>query len=108
MKLLDDDLLKEFNDQGFTDGMEPSEIRIIVKFFVPGTSVTFYATEYIPEERVFFGFVSLWNDPNCDELGYFSLDQIEKLKNPILDIPIERDLYFGIHYLDEVLKGERP
>ena len=36
-------------------------------------------TEYFPEEREFFGYVSIFGD-HCDEWGYFSLDEIASVK----------------------------
>lgn len=60
-----------------------------VKFFTPDSSWTWFATEYSPEERLFFGLV-IGHD---SELGYFSLDELESVRGP-LDLPIERDLYW--------------
>jgi len=107
MKLLTKALLAEFKKQGYCDGKDPKEVKIIAKFFNPSGIGTWYATEYDPKERMFFGFVSLFND-FCDELGYFSLDELESIKCPPFGLGIERDLHFGTHYLVEVLEGERP
>ena len=60
-----------------------------VKFFTPDASWTWYATEYDPIERVFFGLV----DGFEKELGYFSLDELQSVRGP-LGLAIERDLYF--------------
>jgi hypothetical protein len=49
---------------------------IIAKFFNPTGSGTWYATEYDPDRRVFFGYVSIFGDWN-DEWGSFSLDELE-------------------------------
>lgn len=107
MKLMTKALLKEFAKQGNTDNKDPKEIKIIAKFFNPYGAGTWYATDYIPDERKFFGFVSIFND-FCDELGYFSLDELEQTKLPPFGLSIERDRYFGTHFLSEVLEGERP
>lgn len=106
MKLLTKAILNEFKKQGSTDSMDPAKIKIIVKFFNPTGAGTWYATEYDESNRVFFGFVSIFND-FCDELGTFSLDELEEYRGP-LGLGIERDLHFGEHYLSEVLEGERP
>ena len=106
MKLLTKELIKEFEKQGHTDGKDPKDIKVIAKFFNPLGAGTWYATEYLPDERLFFGFVSLYNDYN-DELGYFSLDDFINYKGP-LGIGIERDRYFGDHTLQEILDGGRP
>ena len=60
-----------------------------VKYFTPDANWTWYATEYDPEERVFFGLVIGLEQ----ELGYFSLDDLEAARGP-LGLPIERDLHF--------------
>ncbi len=54
-----------------------------VKYFHPWSNWTWYATEYDPEEKIFFGLV-IGHEP---ELGYFSLADLESVK-------AERDLYF--------------
>ncbi len=106
MKLLTKEILNNFKRQGSTDGKDPSEIKIIAKFFNPTGASTWYATEYNEDERMFFGFVSLFNDYN-DELGYFSLDELQEIRLPF-GLGIERDRFFGKHYLNEVLEGGRP
>ena len=65
------------------------DIMAVVKFFTPDASWTWYATEYDPKERVFFGLV----DGFEKELGYFSLDELESVRGA-LGLAIERDLYF--------------
>ena len=106
MKLLTKEILDKFKKQGCTDGKNTSEIKIIAKFFSPIGVATWYATEYIVEERIFFGFVSLFNDYN-DELGYFSLDELEQFRGKF-GLGIERDRFFGDHFLSEVINGSRP
>ena len=106
MKMLTKEILEEFKKQGSTDGKKPEEVKIICKFFNPTGRGTWYATEFNEQERLFFGFVSLFGD-SCDELGYFSLDELQALRLP-LGLSIERDLNFGVHYLKEVLEGARP
>ena len=68
-----------------------------VKFFTPWTSWTWYATEYNPEERLFFGMV----DGLERELGYFSLDELEGLQGP-WGLRIERDRYFSPTPLEQL------
>jgi hypothetical protein len=109
MKLLTQELIKEFEAQGFTDGRDTDKVRIIAKFFYPAGSHVWYAVEWLPEDGVFFGFVSLFGNPqNGDELGYFALSELEEFKGQ-LGLGIERDIHFGTtHYLSEVLNGSRP
>ena len=106
MKLLTKEILNNFKKQGSTEGKDPKDIKIIAKFFNPTGAGTWYATEWIPEDEVFFGFVSLFNDYN-DELGYFSLPELLEFKG-MFGLGIERDRYFGDHTLQELLDGKRP
>ena len=104
MKLVTKDLEQKFPRLGATSEMPSDQVRIIAKFFYPCGAATWYATEYDPDERLFFGFVNL-GDPQCAELGYFSLDDMEQFRGRF-GLGIERDIYFGEHYLSEVLNGE--
>ena len=70
---------------------------IQVKFFTPDSNWTWYATEYDPETRLFFGLV----DGHEMELGYFSLDELESVTGP-MGLPIERDLWWDPKPLAEV------
>lgn len=87
MKLLTKDLESRFAQVGSQE--QEADPVVIAKFFNPAGSGTWYATEYNPDERMFFGYVSLFED----EWGSFSLDELEQVKGP-LGIGIERDLYF--------------
>ena len=69
---------------------EATDPIVHVKFFAPWTNWTWYATEYDPEERIFFGRV----DGFESELGNFSLDELESVDGP-LGLKIERDAHFG-------------
>ena len=75
------------------------EAVVHVKFFLE--SFTWYATEYDPAERVFFGFVVSSLCPD-GELGYFSLDELESVRGRFGGV--ERDLYFEPKTLAEVLE----
>jgi hypothetical protein len=65
---------------------------VIAKFFNPTGAGTWYATEYNPDEKMFFGFVSIFGD-HCDEWGYFTLKELESF-NAGYGLGIERDLHF--------------
>lgn len=104
MKLMTKDLIKRFPRLRQTSNIPPEKVQIVAKFFYPRGAATWYATEYDPEERLFFGFVNL-GDPHCAELGYFSLDELEQFRDRY-GIGIERDLYFRKHFLSEVLGGK--
>ena len=72
---------------------------VYVKFFHPNSHWTWYATEYNPQERLFFG----WVYGDFPELGYFSLAELEAVKDP-LGMGIERDEHFTAMKLSEVKK----
>ncbi len=70
----------------------PNEFReaiAYVKFFTPDSNWTWYATEYDPEKKMFFGLVEGLDT----ELGYFSLEELQSVRGP-LGLKIERDIHF--------------
>ncbi|MFH1726885.1 MAG: DUF2958 domain-containing protein [Pseudomonadota bacterium] len=88
MKLLTKDLIKKFQETGSQENNpNPS---IICKFFTTWANWTWYATEYDPETRIFYGLVHGFEN----EWGYFSLDELEALKGPG-GLGVERDLNFN-------------
>lgn len=87
MQLLTKELLERFNQVGCQDGQDAV---VIAKFFNPCGSATWYATEYYPEDKVFFGYVTGIFE---NEFGYFSLIELESIKGA-LGIGIERDRHF--------------
>jgi hypothetical protein len=102
MKLMTKELEQLFPPLYATEGKDPRKVKIIAKFFTPFGNWTWYATEYDPQKRIFFGYVRGLEN----ELGYFSLDELESVKGP-LGLGIERDLYFGYeHTLAEAM--EKP
>ena len=102
MKLMTRELEQLFPPLYATEGKDPKDIKIIAKFFTPFGNWIWYATEYDPQKRIFFGYVRGLEN----ELGYFSLDELESVKGPF-GLRIERDLYFGFnHTLAEAM--EKP
>ena len=100
MKLMTKTLEKRFAEVGSQE--YEKDPLIIAKFFNPCGAGTWFATEYEPQRRVFFGYVSIFGDHN-DEWGYFSLDELESYEGPF-GVGIERDLYFGEKHFSEVIK----
>ncbi|MDR3577955.1 MAG: DUF2958 domain-containing protein [Anaerolineaceae bacterium] len=90
MKLLTKELEQRFASVGSQENVK--DPLIIAKFFNPAGAGTWYATEYNPQERIFFGYASIFGDWN-DEWGYFSLDELQSFKGKF-GLGIERDLYF--------------
>ena len=68
------------------------------KFFCPWNHWTWYATEYDPTDKLFFGYV----DGDFGELGYFALEELESIHGPF-GLKIERDLHFRPISLKEVM-----
>lgn len=60
-----------------------------VKFFCPWSNWTWYASEYDPVEREFFGVVVGFER----EYGSFSLDELMSVRGPG-GLRIERDIYW--------------
>jgi len=88
MKLLTQANLKALPAQGSTIGQGKDAIAQ-VKFFTPWTNWTWYAVEYNPECKLFFGLV----DGFEKEVGYWGLEELEDFKGPF-GMKIERDLHF--------------
>jgi hypothetical protein len=86
MKLLTKELLKKLPPLYSQEKVE--DPMVIAKFFHPCSNWTWYAIEYDPEEKLFYGYVIGFEN----ELGYFSLTELESIK--VLGLGIERDLYF--------------
>tara|TARA_Y100000004_G_C8914186_1_gene412298 strand:- start:1071 stop:1370 length:300 start_codon:yes stop_codon:yes gene_type:complete len=84
MKLLTKDIEKKLVKQLGTHEEDPV---LQVKFFVDNW--TWYAYEYDPQTRTFFGLV----DGLELEMGYFSLDELESVTGQF-GTKVERDQYF--------------
>ncbi len=92
MKLLTKEVLKKLPALYATENVAFDDKIAVVKFFNPCGAGTWYAVEYDPVEKLFFGFVSI-HGPGCDEWGYFSLEELESIKLPF-GLGIERDVHF--------------
>ena len=97
MELLTKEIEKRFKEVGSQDGAK--DPIVIAKFFNPVGAGTWYATEYDPKERIFFGYVSIFGD-NCDEWGSFSLDELQELDCGYR-LGIERDIHCGEKRISE-------
>ena len=88
MKLLTKELLKKLPPIGHSIKTK-EEPQAIVKWFTPDSNWTWYVAEYNPEDGMCWGLV----DGFEKEFGFFTIDEIQKLKGP-LKLPIERDMWF--------------
>ncbi len=90
MKLLTKEIEEQFKKIGSQENIK--DPQIVVKFFDPTGSWTWYATEYDRNTKTFFGLVH----GHEKELGYFSLEELESVKGAF-GLGIERDEYFGFN-----------
>lgn len=66
---------------------------VIVKFFLPGSMFTWYATEAEKQDNgdyLFFGYVEGFEG----EYGYFTLSQLQEVRGRF-GLRVERDMYFN-------------
>jgi hypothetical protein len=99
VRLLTGALEKRFAEIGSQEGVK--DPLVVAKFFNPTGAGTWYATEYDPEGRLFFGYAEIFEG----EWGYFSLDELESFKGPV-GIGIERDLWWEEKRFSEVIGRE--
>ena len=71
---------------------------IHIHFFIGGSD--WYAAEYSPDERNFFGYAILNNDLQRSEWGYFNYDEMRAIRIPP-GIEIDRDLHWGVRPASE-------
>jgi hypothetical protein len=95
MKLLTQEIRKKLPPLYSQEGKGGKAV-VVVKYFTPSSSWTWYATEFDGEDT-FFGLV----DGQFKELGYFSLRELEEVRGP-MGLPIERDLYWQPKMLEEI------
>lgn len=96
MKLLTKELRDKLPPLYATEDEE--DPLVICKFFTPDSSWSWFAIEFDGEDT-FYGFV----DGHFQELGYFSLAELEGIRGPY-GLPVERDTGFEPMRLSEVKK----
>lgn len=100
MQLLTKEIRERLPELGATQHMRDPEAQ--VKFFTPWSNWTWYGVEYDGED-IFFGLVQGFEE----ELGYFSLNEIESARGPF-GLRIERDIGFKPTRLSQVRQYRRP
>jgi len=100
MKLITKELEARFAKVGRQDKKDPIAI---CKFFNPIGRGYWFATEYDPKDKIFYGYVSIFGDWN-DEWGDFSLTELEAQKLP-MGMSIERDMYFKETPMSEIISS---
>ncbi|OPZ76433.1 MAG: hypothetical protein BWY78_01371 [Alphaproteobacteria bacterium ADurb.Bin438] len=89
MKLITKEIQKILPPLYAQEDISTAKKMVYAKFFTPWSNWTWYVMEYDPKEKLCFGYVKGFEN----ELGYFSLEELENLKGPH-GLTIERDLYF--------------
>ena len=100
MKLMTKELEERFAKVG--SQQEVDDPIVIVKFFNPTGAGNWFATEYDPIEKIFYGYVSIFGDQN-DEWGSFSLAELEST-DVGFGLGIERDKLFKEKLSSEIIK----
>lgn len=117
MKMMTKEVIEKLPGLRAMENKEAKDVKVIVKFFDPTGSWTWYATEgsktgevigegaFRGEENYeFFGYVKGLEG----ELGYFTLAELSVAKQGcrgLQSLPIERDRHYGFeHTLEEVMK----
>lgn len=83
---------------------EKENPTIVAKYFNPIGSVTWFATEYDPQTKICYGYVT---GMYVDEWGTFSLTELESVRLP-LGMKIERDLYYKEKTFEEEIEKKTP
>jgi hypothetical protein len=98
MNLLTPKLLKMFEGHElYSQDGKGMNALVVAKFFLTGSSYTFFATEgeMRDDDFIMFGFVISPLGYDCDELGYSSLKEMSSVRNR-LGLGVERDLSFPV------------
>ncbi|MCA9302644.1 MAG: hypothetical protein KC996_00830 [Phycisphaerales bacterium] len=75
-------------------------------YFIAGCD--WYAAEYDPDDRLYFGYAVLNRDHINSEWGYFSHDELTSLSHD--GIEVDRDLYWSPRKagsIEDIVKGMR-
>jgi hypothetical protein len=89
MMLLTKEIKNLFTKTGRQENVK--DPLIIAKFFYPAGYATWFATEFDPTERMFFGYCAV--QQGGEEWGYFSLDEMQSFKGRF-GLGIERDMHY--------------
>jgi hypothetical protein len=100
MKLITKGLEKRFKQIGSQEHTPLKDQIIVAKFFNPTGRGTWFLTEYDPETKIAFGFVSIFGDWN-DEWGSFAVWELEEYKGQF-GLGIERDIHWTERKASEV------
>lgn len=100
MKLITKELTKKLPAMRTTERLEAADKVAVAKFFHPVGRGTWFAVEFDGVDE-FFGFVVSPLGADCDEWGYFSLQELESVR--VRGLGIERDRWFKPQTMREAL-----
>ena len=89
MQLMTKELKKRFAQVGSQRGVK--DPVIVAKYFTTDGAL-WYATEYEPDRKTFFGYVFMFDDEKAN-WEYFSLENLEFFTGP-WGAEVERELYW--------------
>jgi hypothetical protein len=89
MKLMTKELEKQIPKIDPENGSKLAGRRVYAKYFHAFSHWTWYALEYDPDQKLFFGFVQ----GDFPEYGYFGLQELEKVK--VMGLGVERDKHWN-------------
>ena len=98
MKLLTKELLKKLPNIGDNEKNNKEHIAHVKLF--GGSCFCWFISEYDPITKMCFG----WVEGLENELGFFSLTELEKIKFPPFGLSIERDICFDSIPIKELMK----
>jgi len=104
MKLFTKEILDKLPKLGATNELDAQDVKVPLKLFNPCGSQSWFITEYDPDEKLAFGYVTGMYE---DELGYISIRELEELTLPF-GLSIERDIHWNMNNtLKEVMEKSK-
>jgi hypothetical protein len=102
MKLLTKEIIKKLPALYSQEKVE--DPKVMVKFFTPDSSFTWFIIEGEKEENEEWMFFSKVYSHNCPEgeLGYVALSELQKVRGS-LGLPVERDRWFTPKPLSQII-----
>jgi len=98
MQLLTKALLKKLPNIGDNEKNNKEHIAHVKLF--GGSCFSWFISEFNPDTKLCFG----WIKGLENELGFFSLTELEKIKFPPFGLPVERDRLFESTPIRELMK----
>lgn len=103
MELMPEEIRRLLPPLYANEDKKPSEIKVPLKLFDPSGRGTWYITEFDGKD-IMFGFCVSPLGPDCDELGYMSLQEMSEVVTRF-NLGIERDIFWDSETtLDKVMK----